>query len=236
MMAHLQKLSVSLVLVLATASLARAQQSTLLEPPQIIASGEGLVTATPDRAWVSVGAESRAKTSRDAQQQNATIMTAVQQKVASLGVPKDAIRTTAIDLQPEFDFANGKQTLRGYVARNTIEIRADDTSKIGELLDAVTASGAATIHGLRFDVKARAELERAALQQAVKDASAKAQAIASGLGRAIDRVLRVEEQFTGNQFPEPMMRSLAMEKTAATPVAPGEIEIRAQVRLTASIK
>ena len=233
-MGHRLKLIFSLILLLVTAP---ALAQTPLEPPQVIASGEGVVKATPDRAWVSVGAESRSKTSRDAQQQNAAIMTTVQQKIASLGVPAEAVRTTAIDLQPEFDYANGRQTLRGYVARNTVDVRVDEISKLGELLDAVVASGAASIHGLRFDVKERDALERSALQNAVKDATAKAQAIASGLGRAIDRVLRVEEQFTGDQPSQPMMRSFAMAKAAdATPVAAGEIEIRAQVRLTAAIK
>lgn len=234
-MAHHLNLSLSLILLLAATP--APAQTTQTEPPQVVASGEGVVKAAPDRAWVTIGAESRSKSSRDAQQQNATIMTAVHQKVASLGVPKEAIRTTAIDLQPEFDYTNGKQTLRGYVARNTIDVRVDEMSKLGELLDAVVASGAASLHGLRFDVKDRAALERAALQEAVKDASAKTQAIASGLGRAIDRVMRVEEQFSSDSTPQPVMRSFAMAKTAEpTPVAAGEIEIRAQVRLTAAIK
>ena len=105
-------------------------------------------------------------------------MTAVQQKIAGFGVPKDAVRTTAIDLQMEFDYANGKQTPRGYVARNTIEVRVDDLAKLGDVLDAVVGSGASTIHGLRFDVKQREQLETSALQAGVKQAMAKAQALA----------------------------------------------------------
>ena len=80
-------------------------------------------------------------------------------------------RPSLLDLQPEFDYANGKQSLRGYVARNTLEVRVDDLTKLGDVLDAAVASGAATIHGLRFDVKARGEAEQAALQAAVKDAT-----------------------------------------------------------------
>lgn len=237
-MAHHPKLSLSLAVILLAAAPAIAQTpSQALDPPQVITSGEGMVKATPDRAWVTIGAESRSKSSRDAQQQNATVMTAVQQKLASLGVPKDAIRTTTVDLQLEFDYNNGRQTPRGYVARNVIEVRVDDLAKLGELLDAAVASGAASIHGVRFDLKAREEMERTALQNAVRDANEKAQVIARGLGRNIDRIIRVEEQFTGGAPPQPMMRSFAMEKAdAATPIAAGEIEIRAQVRLTAAIR
>src|SRR5688572_11583179 len=112
---------------------APAFAQTPVDPPQVVVSGEGVVKATPDQAWVSIGAESRARTSKDAQQQNASAMTAVQQKIAALGVSKEAIKTTAIDLQLEFDYANGKQTPRGYVARNTIEVRVDDIARLGDV-------------------------------------------------------------------------------------------------------
>jgi len=226
-------LSVALLSWLVCAVTLNAQTA---EPPQVIVTGEGVVKATPDQAWVQIGAESRSRVSKEAQQRNAEVMTALQQKVSSFGIAKDAIKTVAVDLQPEFDYANGKQTLRGYVARNTVEVRVDDLAKLGDVLDAVVASGAATIHGLRFDVKARGEAEHAALQAAVKNAVAKAQAVAAGSQRAIDRILKIEELSGG--APVPMMRqfSMAARADASTPVAPGELEIRAQVRLSVAIK
>jgi uncharacterized protein YggE len=206
------------------------------EPPQVIVSGEGIVKATPDQAWVTIGAETRSKTSKDAQQRNAEAMSAVQQKIAAFGIPKDAVKTTAIDLQIEFDYANGRQTPRGYVARNTIEVRVDELAKVGDVLDAVVGSGATMIHGLRFDIRKREEIEQAALQAAVANAMAKATAVAAGAKRAIDRVIRIEESGGGEPPPVPMMRTMAARADAATPVAPGELEIRAQVRLTVAIK
>lgn len=213
-----------------------AAQTPTAEPPQVIVTGEGAVKAAPDQAWVQIGAETRSKASKDAQQRNADIMTAVQQKIVSFGIAKDAIKTIAIDLQMEFDYANGRQTPRGYVARNTIEVRVDDLTKLGDVLDAAVASGAATIHGLRFDVKDRDNLEKAALQNAVQNAMGKARAVAAGSGRVIDRIIRIEEEMIGGR-PEPMVRQYSMAKAdAATPVSAGEIEIRAQVRLAAAIK
>ncbi len=222
----------SLVLI-SSAVLAQAPA----DPSQVIVTGEGRVTATPDQAWITFGAESRSKVSKEAQQRNAEAMTAVQQKLAAFGVPKDAIRTTAIDLQVEFDYSNGKQTPRGYVARNTIEVRIDDLAKLGDVLDAVVGSGATTIHGLRFDVKQREQLEMSALQAGVKHAMAKAQALATSAGRAVDRVIKIEESFAGQDGPRPMLMERAFAKAdASTPVAAGELEIRAQVRVTVAIK
>ena len=218
-------------------SLAVTQPQAVPEPPSIVVSGEGAVKVAPDQAWVRVGAESRSKNSKDAQQQNAAVMTAVQQKVASLGIPKDAIKTVGIDLQLEFDYRDGRQTPRGYVARNTVEVRVDDLSKLGDVLDAAVASGATNLHGLRFDVKDREKQEQQALQLAVTNAMDKVQAIANGAKRGVDRILRIEESFVG-RAPQPMMmeRVAAARADASTPVEAGELEIRAQVRLTAAIK
>lgn len=226
-------IAVALLSLLCVSPIAVAQTA---EPPHVIATGEGVVEAVPDRAWITIGVESRSKTSKDAQQRTAAAMTAVQQKLGAMGLGKDAVRTTGIDLQLEFDYADGKQTPRGYVARNTIGARVDELSRLGDVLDAVVASGATQLQGLRFDVKERSGLEQAALQAAVKNATSKAQALAAGAGRAIERVIRIEEQFVGGG-PEPVMRSFAMAKVdASTPVAPGQIEIRAHVRLTAALK
>ena len=231
----MKSLAIALLSLALMSSAAFAQPPA--DPPQVIVTGEGRIKATPDQAWITIGAESRSKVSTEAQQRNAEAMTAVQQKISGFGVPKDAIRTTAIDLQMEFDYSNGKQTPRGYVARNTIEVRVDDLSKLGDVLDAVVGSGASTIHGLRFDVKQREQLEMSALQAGVKQAMAKAQALAAGAGRAVDRVIKIEESFAGQEGPRPMMMERAFAKAdASTPVAAGELEIRAQVRVTVAIK
>ena len=224
-----------IVLSLLLATSAAAQTSDA--PPQVVVTGEGVVKATPDRAWLTIGAETRSKTSKDAQQRNADAMSAVIARIATFGIPKEAIKTTAIDLQLEFDYANGRQSPRGYVARNTVEVRVDDLSKVGEVLDAVVASGATTIHGLRFDVKQRDQLEALALQGAVDNASFKAKAVTAAAGRAFDRILRIEELGSIGEPRPMMMREVAMARAdATTPVAAGELEIRAQVRLTAAMK
>jgi uncharacterized protein YggE len=211
-------------------------QAQTADPASIVVSGEGVVKVTPDQARVRIGTESRSKVSKEAQQRNAEVMAAVQQKLAALGIQKDAIRTAGIDLQPEFDYHNGRQTLRGYVARNTIEVRIDEFARIGDVLDAAVASGATSVHDLRFDVKNRDGVEQEALKAAVGSAMTKAGVVAAAAKRTIDRVLRIEESFVAGG-PRPMMeRAMMMKADATTPVAAGEIEIRAQVRLTVAIK
>jgi uncharacterized protein YggE len=203
--------------------------------PVVVTTGQATIVAVPDRAFVTIAAESRSRNSAEAQRQNAEAMTAVLHKIQQAGVQKDAIRTIAYDLHPEFDYANGRQTFRNYVARNTIEVRLDDLDRVGPVVDAAATGGATSIGGIRFDIRNRETLERDALRQAVADARARADAAAAGAGRTIDRVVRIEEGGVP-EYPRPMMRMAAADQAASTPIAPSSVEIHSRVTLTASLR
>ena len=145
------------------------------------------------------------------------------------------IASFGYELQPEFDYANGRQTFRTYVARNTVEVRLDNIDRVGAVIDAAGTGGATSIGGIRFDVRNREALERDALRQAVADARARADAAASGAGRTIDRVVRIEEGGVLD-YPRPMMRMAVADQAVSTPIAPSTIEIHARVTLTASLR
>ena len=207
--------------------------------PVIVTTGEAEVKRAPDRAWVTVVAESRAKDPKEAQRLNAAAMSAVMEKLKGMNLGEDAIRTTGYELHPEYDYANNRQTLRGYLARNSLEVRVDEIARVGDVLGAAVGSGATTVGGLRFGLKDRDGAEREALRQAVADARARAEAAASGAGVQIARIQRIEEQRMSAPEPRPMMRTMAAEgmmADAAPPITPGTIEIRAVVRLTVAIK
>ena len=232
----------SFLLLFVTAAAAQTpeagQKAGTSETPVIVTTGEGVVKRAPDRVWVSVAAESRAKNPREAQRANADAMKAVLDKLKALGLSGDAVRTSGYDLQPEYDYANGRQTLRDYVARNMIEVRIDDVARAGDVLDAAVGSGATSVSGIRFDLKDRDSAEREALRLAVEDARARANAAASGAGVHVERVIRIEEQrvMIPEPRPMPMARTMAIQADAAPPIAPGELEIRAAVTMTSAVR
>ena len=203
----------------------------------IVTSGEAVVRHAPDRAFVMVTVEARAKNPRDAQRQNAEAMTAVQQRLTLARVPNDAVRTLGYDLEQEFDVTQGRRVPREFVARNTIELRVDEIARVGELLDVAVQGGATSVSGVRFDIRDREKIERDALRLAVADARSRAEAAAAGAGRAVDRIIKIEDSRDGGAPPRPMM-TFAMKSAdaAETPIEPGLVEIRARVTLTASMK
>ena len=229
-----------LVLLLTLSSAAGAQQSpTAPAEPVVVTSGQGVVFAVPDRAWITVSAESRAPSPREAQRLNAEAMRPIQDKLRAAGIPAEAIRTIGYDVQYEWDFVNNKRVGRGYVARNTIEVRIDAIDRVGEFLEIAVGSGATALGGIRFDLKEQAKLEREALRLAVLDARAKADAAAAGAGRGVDRILRVEEHgVEGPPTPVPMMRQAAQGPAgfAQPPISAGQMEIRARATVTVALK
>jgi hypothetical protein len=216
-----------------------AAQAPPPEQPVVVTTGEGVVKRAPDRAWVTVAAESRAKTPQEAQKQNAAAMSSVLAKLKGAGIPAEAIQTSGYVLQPEFDYRDGRQTLRGYLARNTANVRVDELQRLGEIIDIAVSSGATMIAGVRFDVKDRAALERECLTLAVGDARRRAAALAAGADMKVVSIVRIEEH--GSSAPPPprpvrMAQTEALQASEAPPIEPGEIEIRTTVTLTAAIR
>jgi uncharacterized protein YggE len=205
--------------------------------PAITAGGEATVRAAPNRAFLTVTTEGRAGEPEAAQQQSATAMASVQAKLKVLDIQPEAIRTVRYDLQPRYDYIKGRQTLRGYVANNAIEVRVDDLSRVGAIIDAAVDAGGTSVAGVRFALKDRDEVEREALKQAVADARAGVDAAASAAGVTVERIWSVDQERMRHGPPVPMM-SVGAEaaQDAPTPVAPGPIEVRARVTLTACIR
>jgi uncharacterized protein YggE len=231
----LYRILVALCLLSTTAVAQPAQPTQNQGPAVVVTTGQGSVKRAPDRAWVSIAAESRAKTAAEAQKLNADAMSAVLQKLKGTKLASDAIKTVAYDLQPEFEFHEGRRILRGYTARNAIEVRVDDMDRVGQVMEVAVGAGATHVSGVRFDLKDRGAAEREALSLAVADARARAEAAAKAAGTSVDRIVRIEEHRDFVEPPRPMMM-MAREAAAGPPITPGELEIGVRVTLTAAIR
>ena len=209
------------------------------QTPVIVTAGEGVVQAVPDRAFVNITAESRAGTPREAQKKNTDLMQPVIEKLKGAGIPADAIKTIQYELQREWDYRDNRRVPKGYLARNTIEVRVDAIDKAGEIVDLAVTAGATSVGDIRFDLKDRSKLEREALRIAVADARARADAAAAGAGVSIARVVRIEEHgIIAAPPPIPFAREamMAKDESQPVPVAAGQMELRARVTLTSELK
>jgi uncharacterized protein len=228
------------VLVLLSAAAPSLAQDTALGPATVVTIGEGIVRVPADRAFVTLASETRAATAAETQNSGNAQMKAVQAAITGLKLAGAEVTTTGLMLSPDWVYANNQRTQRGYVGRHTITIRFDDVGRAGEVVAAAIGAGANDVSGLRFDRRDRRTLEQDALKQAVQDARARADALAAGAGRAVDRIVRIAEEQAANLAPgaSPVFRSAVNESLAVTaaPIAQGDIEIRARVVLTVTVK
>jgi hypothetical protein len=226
---------IALLAIAAAPATAQTPSQNVPAVPVVMTQGSGVIKRAPDQAWVSIAAEARATTPGEAQKQAAEAMTAVQKALRGAGLSGDAIRTTGYTLHPDIQYEGGRSRVRGYIARNQIEARVDQLDRLGAVIDAAGASGATSMAGLRFDLKDRAAAEREALRLAVEDAMGRARALASGANASLGPIVRIEEAGGMRQPPMPYV-AMEARQSAQTPIAPGEIEITAQVMVTVQLR
>jgi len=234
-----------LALTLSIGILSTAAWGQTPDPPSIVTQGVASVKRAPDRGWVSIGVEARESKAADARTKAATQMTTVQTAIKALGIPADAIKTTSFSLQPQVEWNEGKSRLNGYLVRNEISVRIDNIDRVSDVIDAAgsvrtSSTLSVSIAGVRFDLKNADIVEQETLGLAVKDAMARAQAIATGAGRSLGPILRIEEQ---RQVELPMPKAMyarglatTVAVDAPTPIEPNEIEVRATVVVTMGIR
>jgi hypothetical protein len=231
---------VAAIVVLICSARAVSAQELGTNPSVIVTNGEAVISVPPDRAVVQIAAEGRAPKAGEAQRLAADAMTSLLAALKTVGLPADAIKTTGYTLNPENDYVNGRASFRDYLARNQIQVQVDELAKLSTIIDASGASGASVVTGLRFDVKNRATVEQTALKQAVADAIARANVIAAGANRTLGAIVRIQEQrnFQPNYYNFDSFEQVGGGRGGgqATPITPGQIEIRGQVTLTVAIK
>ena len=88
---------------------------------EILTSGDGEATLTPDRALLRVGMQTNAKTAADASARNAAKVEAVIAALRKLGYRTDSLRTVGFGVTPNYDFEGGRR-LVDYQASATIAV------------------------------------------------------------------------------------------------------------------
>ena len=210
-----------------------AQQRPPL-PPYVQATGEATVTAKPDQAKISIGVVTQAATAAAAAAQNATQVSGVIEQLRKAAGAAGEIKTTSYSVSPNYTYPrNAPATITGYTASNAVEVTVSDLAQLGKIIDAATQSGANNVQRLQFGLKNDQAVRARALREAAAQAKANAEAMASGIGLKITRVLALEE----GAAPSPPVRFASLSASAAsqTPVQAGDIEVHTSVTLRVEI-
>lgn len=206
-------------------------------PPTVRATAEATATAQPDRARINIGVVTQAASAEAAASANARQLEAVIGRLRTVLGPGGEIKTVNYNVHPNYRYPKegGPPSITGYTASNTVEATTSDLKSVGRVIDAAAESGANAIQSLEFLLKNDRAVRARALAEAALQARANAEAMAAALGLKVERVLEVEESQPSPVRPMARMQ-MAELAAAATPIAPGPLEVRATVTVTLVVK
>lgn len=195
----------------------------------IVVTGTATIDVTPDMARVIVNVQSTAGTAAAAESQNAAASDNVRGRVSGAGIAATDIKTLSVQVWPQYDYRNGQSVLTGFMANQTLQFTVHDLRRIGAVIDAAVAGGATSVQGITYDITDHTAASAQAVAKAVKDAQAKARAMADAAGIRLGSVVSMTDIET-TPYPFPMMRAaMSSAPGAPTQVSPPDVQLTVTV-------
>lgn len=206
----------------------------------------------PDEATITVATQAKASTATAAVAANKLKTEKLLAAIRGSGIRERDIQTQGIQLQPDYRWdppspgGQGRQTLVGYMANNSVQIKTRNIDKLTSLLDVLTTAGADSVYGPSFGISDTAPLKREARIRAMKRGEAEASEYARNNGYNSVRLLSVEEgtSYHGTDVfvtaagispvappPPPPPPPGGAERDSGGIVAPGQLETTVSLNL-----
>lgn len=190
--------------------------------------GNASIKQIPDKAQVRLEVLTENFQLSKAQQENANIMNQVIESLLQLGIPRENIRTLVYNIQPKYDYVEGKQNFTGYEVRNILIVTIETINQIGQVIDIAVKNGVNRVAGIQFMIQEQTVAYEQALNKALENAVGKAQAMAATLQLNLDpqpiKLVEIKEDQSVHIQPF----GLAKE-SMSTPIEPGELTVHATV-------
>jgi len=206
----------------------------------ISVSGTASISITPDTATIVLGVEALSETVAEARAEAAAAMTDIVEILTSAGIADEDIQTTRLSIQPQYDYSGETRELKGFAVVNNVNVIIRDIDSIGAVIDqTVEAGGDLTrVQSIYFSVDDTSSYENRLVEEAVQDATAKAQRLADLTGVALGKPLAIN---FGGGDPYPVLNrsfGIAMAESAAfdTPISAGEVETSVTVSIIFAIE
>ena len=152
-------------------------------------------------------------------------MEAIIKSVKEFGIAENDIKTQSLSVYKQVQ----QPTNGEWRVSNDISIKLRNIDKASELADLLTKSGATSVYGPRFTVDDTKQAESGLVDQAIKNAAEKAEAIAKASGRKLGKVIEVTEGYSSGG-PIYALRDAA--GGGGAPIEPGSETVSKTVTVT----
>ena len=213
-------------------------------------NGQATVTVEPDLVLLNIGVEAIAETVAEARAEAGGAMDSIVDAVKAHGLEDQDVQTQSFNIWPQYEYPEvtsggtrtRKQVLVGYTVNNSARIKIRDVDAVGTIIDAVAEAGgdATRIDGINFSVEDPMPFMTQLREEAVQDAAAKAEHLASLAGVEVGNLIFIGEAGGGAPRDQGFLReSMAYSMAAsdsATSISGGELQLSLNVQAAFSIQ
>lgn len=210
--------------------------------------GRAIRTVVPDTATIRIGVRKEAETEKEAQAEANRVINGTIEAMKALGIEEGRMKTGRYSITRKYGrssigAASSWSRPTGYEASISLTVTVTDFDLINQALDIATDQGANDIGGVQFSLSNEAEIYQLALQDAIRAARAKADAMAEAAGVALIALISLRENggyspvyFAAEADTASTYGSMGEAAQVQTQIMPGEMEVSANVTMIYAVK
>ena len=193
-----------LLFVLALLMMALPVSAQEMMDNTITVTGTGTAFGSPDTAFIEVGVDVENESVADALSQAGDAVTQIVNALEALGIERQDIQTTSVNIwrderyDPQTGIPTGERVFR---VSETLRIIVRDVQQVEEVISTGVENGVTNIFGLNFSITEDGDLLQSARENAVADARARAEHLASLLDVSVGDVVAIVEVNNGGFGP-----------------------------------
>jgi len=207
--------------------------------PAISVTGFAERTVSPDTASITIGVVSEASTTADAKIANDQAMNVIITNLTELGISKSDMKTSSFSITPNYTLNTDKtaRSITSYSVGNMLSIKTHDFTKLSNIIQTATDSGANQIYGVRFYLQNDNTIKDELTAEALRNGKKQASLIASSLGLHLGDVLSVSVSDYSPSYNTVNFEKLSMRAAdSRTPIEEGTLKITATASLSFAIR
>ena len=205
-------------------------------PEGIQVVGVGSTFGKPDVALLSMGVSVEEASVKEAKAEAAAAMQKVLDSLKVNSVAEEDIQTQSFTIQPQYNYTDGKQVLRGYLVTNMASAKVRNMDAVGEIIDDAADAGGdlLRINSITFTIDDPKELQSQARIEAMKDARDRAEILAKEGEVKLGKPISISDTVYSTN--PSAYDSEAVKGGETTPVEPGLLKVTVTVTVVYTIE
>lgn len=202
--------------------------------------GEAEKVVAPDTASVSFEITKKASTTKEATEYVNSRIKKLVDMLSFEGINQEDFKTASYNVNPEYNYKEGKRTFSGYRVTQRIDVKIRDLDSVSTILSKINQVEVTNVSGLSFFVDDDTKIKEELRKEAIENSKEKAEKIARDLGVKLEKIVGFSEgqdYAVNNYMSNAMMsKSVVLESADAEATIPvGSNKMTSTVNITYKI-